>query len=142
MTPEIKILEIREHMQQQANSNDPDVSLEKQHQKIHRNGIIRMQEMESYAVPGRIEYRICKKVVQVYKHSGQQDKIRPEPGFPVEHQGNKNRKDQVQEIMNKGFPEKAVGHIYIFPFKYFWRSGSSSFSMAYLRQVLGISRQY
>lgn len=42
MTPEVKILEIGQHMQQKSNTNDPDISFEKKQQKVHRNCIIRV----------------------------------------------------------------------------------------------------
>ncbi len=42
MIPEIKILKIRQHMKQQSNGYNPDISFKKKHQKIHRNGVVRM----------------------------------------------------------------------------------------------------
>lgn len=43
MTPETKILIIRQHMEKKSDGNNSDISLKKEHQKIHRNCIIRMQ---------------------------------------------------------------------------------------------------
>jgi len=42
MTPKVKILEIRQHMEQKPDAYNPDISFKKQHQKIHRNGIVGM----------------------------------------------------------------------------------------------------
>lgn len=43
MTPKTKILIIRQHMEKKSDGNNSDISLKKEHQKIHRNCIIRMQ---------------------------------------------------------------------------------------------------
>lgn len=50
MIPPGKILKIREHMKQQPNGYNPDISFEEKHQNIDCNGIIRMEEMKSYTV--------------------------------------------------------------------------------------------
>lgn len=42
MTPKIKILKIRQHVKQKPDAYNPDISFKKEHQKIHRNRIIRM----------------------------------------------------------------------------------------------------
>ena len=42
VVPEIKILKICEHMKQKSDADNSDISFKKQHQKIHRNRIIRM----------------------------------------------------------------------------------------------------
>jgi hypothetical protein len=42
MTPQIKILKIRQHMKQKPDAYNSDISFKKEHQKIHRNRIIRM----------------------------------------------------------------------------------------------------
>jgi hypothetical protein len=42
MAPEVKILKIRQHMKQKSDADNSDISFKEQHQKIHRNGVIRM----------------------------------------------------------------------------------------------------
>lgn len=42
MTPQGKVLKIRQHMEQEPNANNPDISFKKKHQEIHCNGIIGM----------------------------------------------------------------------------------------------------
>lgn len=42
MMPKIKILEIRQHVKQKPYADNSNIPFEKEHQKIHRNRIIRM----------------------------------------------------------------------------------------------------
>jgi len=63
MTPEMKILIICQHMKQQSDADNPDISFEKQQQKIHRNCIIRMQKVKSDTPSVWIKNRICKQMI-------------------------------------------------------------------------------
>lgn len=42
MIPEIKILKIGKHMKKKSDCYNPRISFKKKHQKIHRNGVVRM----------------------------------------------------------------------------------------------------
>ncbi len=42
MVPEVKILEVRQHVKQKPDADNSDISFKKEHQKIHRNSKIRM----------------------------------------------------------------------------------------------------
>lgn len=59
--------------------------------------------MKTDAVSGRIKYRVGKKVIQIYKHGSQHNKIRLFPVFTKKNQGNKHRKHQVQKVMGDLF---------------------------------------
>lgn len=85
MIPKVKILEIRQHVKQKTNADNSYISFKKQHQKIHRNGKIRVQKMKSDTSPVRIENRIGKKMVQINQHRSQQNKIHPFPIFTVKN---------------------------------------------------------
>lgn len=71
MVPEVKILKIRQHVEEKTNADDSDISFKKEHQKIHRNSKIRVQKVKSDACPVRIENRIREKMIQIHKHGRQ-----------------------------------------------------------------------
>ncbi len=108
MLPQIEILQVCQHVKQEPDADDPNIPFKKKHQKIHRNGIVGMQEMKPHARPVRIENGSGKKVIEVHQHSRQQDEVHFFPVFPVENQGDEYRKNEVKEIVGKSFKQGKV----------------------------------
>lgn len=59
--------------------------------------------MKTDASAVRIKYRIREKMIHIYKHGCQQNKIHFFPVLPVKDQSNKHGKNKMQEIMRERF---------------------------------------
>lgn len=63
MLPKHKVLKIGEHVKEQTDCNNPDISFEKEHQKIHRNHRVGVQKMKPDTHSVGIKNGVCQQMI-------------------------------------------------------------------------------